>query len=202
MMAMVIDPDAWFIVVNPASGGGRASRFRPRLVAALERAGLPHHCVESAAPGDATARFARAADEGFRRLLAVGGDGTLNELVNGLLAAGSPTRDCLVAAAADGTGDAEVIRRTPHWVPRAAAYLVGLIRTLTNFRAPQFEIKVDGIPAFHVVRCGTVEIHSDSPCGVEVDGQLFGTTPVTVTIVPGALRALDCRVGAIATGTK
>ncbi len=25
------------------------------------------------------------------------------------------------------------------------------------------------------------------------DGRLFGTTPVTVTIVPGALRALDCR---------
>jgi diacylglycerol kinase family enzyme len=84
MMTPMIDPARWFIVVNPASGGGRASRFRPRLTAALERAGLPYQCVESAAPGDATRLFARAADEGYRRLLAVGGDGTFNELVNGL----------------------------------------------------------------------------------------------------------------------
>ena len=178
----------------------------------------------------------------------------------GMAVDGSGKRIAFHNAAGAGL-DAEVIRRTPHRVPRAAAYLVGLIRTLTNFRAPQFEIKVDGNPArgrfllvlasigprcgggmrltpdaivddgwldlltvdplrfgaalsrlprlfdgrlggdpaLHVVRCRTVEIHTDSPCGVEVDGQLFGTTPVTVTIMPGALRALDCRAGALAT---
>ena len=306
MMTRVIDSDAWFIVVNPASGGGRAARFRPQLVAALERAGMAYRCVESEGPGDATSLIARATDDGYRRLLAVGGDGTFNELVNGMLASGVPPRDCLVAAVAGGTGndwsramaipdeadallacmasatsrsadigmaedgngmrmafhnvagaglDAEVIRRTPKRVPRALAYSLGLVRTLAGYGAPEFELIVDrssvrgrfllvlasigprcgggmrlapdavvddgwldlltldplgfgsalarlprlfdgrlrNDPAFHVVRCQTVTIDSDPPCGVEVDGQLFGTTPVTVTILPGALRALDCR---------
>jgi diacylglycerol kinase family enzyme len=104
-MATMIDPSAWFIVVNPASGGGRAARFAPRLAAALGRAHIPFEVVASDAPGDAELRFARAAAGGIRRLLAVGGDGTFNELVNGLVDSGVAPRDCLVAAAAGGTGN-------------------------------------------------------------------------------------------------
>jgi diacylglycerol kinase family enzyme len=33
---------------------------------------------------------------------------------------------------------------------------------------------------------------------VELDGQLFGSTPVTVEILPGALAALECRPAASA----
>jgi diacylglycerol kinase (ATP) len=105
MMATVIDRDAWYVVVNPASGAGRGARMRPRLVAALGRSRIPFRCVESAGPGDAGRLFADAARTGFRRLLAVGGDGTFNELVNGVFASGVPPGDFLVAAAAGGTGN-------------------------------------------------------------------------------------------------
>jgi diacylglycerol kinase family enzyme len=44
-----------------------------------------------------------------------------------------------------------------------------------------------------VLRCRNATITSDPPAGVELDGQLFGSTPVTVEIMPGALSALDCR---------
>jgi diacylglycerol kinase (ATP) len=309
MIEAVFDPADWYIVVNPASGAGRAARYRPRLVAALDRAGVRFRCVESARAGDAERLFARAATQGCRRLLAVGGDGTFNELVNGLLASGVAARDCLVAAAAAGTGndwsramdvpddpdrlaacmtravprpadigiaedgrgtraafhnvagsglDAEVIARTPRSGPRGAAYLVGLARALTLRRAPQFEVFADGRalrgtfllalasvgprcgggmrltpeaivddgwldlllvdplsplaalarlprlfngglagdPAFHVTRCRRATIHSDPPCGFQLDGQLFGSTPVTVSILPSALSALDCRADA------
>lgn len=305
-MARVIDPARWYIVVNPASGAGRAARFRPRLETALARAGLAFDLAESAAPGDVGRLAARAAAGGHRRMLAVGGDGTLNEMVNGLSDSGVAPRDCLVAAAAGGTGndwsramgipddparlaacmaraasrpadlgaavdgrgsrsvfhnvagaglDAEVIRRTPRRGPRGAAYLAGLARTLATFRPPCFRVAVDGHevrgprllalasigprcgggmrltpgavaddgwldlllldpltlagalarlpklfdgrlagdPAFQVTRCRAATIAADPPCGVELDGQLFGTTPVTVTILPGALNALDCR---------
>lgn len=305
-MTTVIDPAAWFIVFNPASGGGRAARFAPRLAAALEAARVPYTMAASDAPGDAEVRFARAAAGGNRRLLAIGGDGTFNELVNGLSASGVPPRDCLVAAAAGGTGndwsrsmqvpedpdelarcmaraaarpadvgiatdgggnsrafhnvagaglDAEVIRRTPGRGPRSTAYLAGVLRTLAAFRPPEFAIVADGAdvtgrfllalasigprcgggmrltpgavaddglldlllldplslpgalarlpklfdgrlagdPAFHVTRCRSVAIAAAPHCGVELDGQPFGTTPVTVTIEQGALNALDCR---------
>jgi diacylglycerol kinase family enzyme len=52
MIEGVFDPAVWLIVVNPASGAGRAARFRPRLLAALGRAGLAFRCVESAGAGD------------------------------------------------------------------------------------------------------------------------------------------------------
>ncbi len=56
-----------------------------------------------------------------------------------------------------------------------------------------FDGRLAGDPAFHVVRCRTATIAADPPCGVELDGQLFGTTPITISILPGALNALDCR---------
>lgn len=207
MMTPVIDPDRRFIVVNPVSGGGRALRFRPWLTAALERAGLAYECVFSGAPDDATRRFAGAVDEGCRRLLAVGGDGTFNELINGLQATTVPSHECLVAAAAGGTGNdwsrAMQVPDDPGPLVacmargRALAYLLGLARTLAAYRAPQFEVSVDGRlagdPAFRVVRCRSATIRCETPCGVELDGQEFGATPLTVTVRPGALRALDCR---------
>jgi diacylglycerol kinase (ATP) len=61
-----------------------------------------------------------------------------------------------------------------------------------------FDGRLAGDPAFHVTRCRTAEITADPPCGVELDGQLFGITPVTVEIAPGALNALDCRPARVA----
>jgi diacylglycerol kinase family enzyme len=56
-----------------------------------------------------------------------------------------------------------------------------------------FDGRLAGDPAFHVIRCRTAMIAADPPCGVELDGQLSGITPVTISILPGALNALDCR---------
>ena len=40
IMATMVHPDSWFIVVNPASGGGRARRQAPRLCAEFQAATL------------------------------------------------------------------------------------------------------------------------------------------------------------------
>lgn len=98
-------PEPWFVVANPASGGGRAERGWPRLAAALARRGVPHEFARTRGPGDATRLAAAALAAGYRKLLALGGDGTFNELVNGLFAAGPPPPDCLAAVAARGTGN-------------------------------------------------------------------------------------------------
>jgi len=105
-MAAMADPHSWFIVANPVSGSGRVRRFLPRLRAALDRRQLPYECVTTTAPGDAALQAARAVDDGHRRLLALGGDGSFHELVNGLLAqADVPPARCLVAVAPLGTGN-------------------------------------------------------------------------------------------------
>jgi diacylglycerol kinase (ATP) len=76
--------EAFLAIINPAAGGGRC---RDQVGAALERlrkAGLAIETVETSAAGDAT-RLARSAyGRGYRKFIAVGGDGTSYEIVNGL----------------------------------------------------------------------------------------------------------------------
>jgi diacylglycerol kinase (ATP) len=90
-----------FVVVNPAAGGGRTERLWPRLRDTLTRLGLDFEWGPTAARGDGV-RLARDAARGeYDLVVAVGGDGTLNEVVNGVTdAAGRP----LAAVGAVQTG--------------------------------------------------------------------------------------------------
>jgi YegS/Rv2252/BmrU family lipid kinase len=80
-------PVETLVILNPASRGGRRSHWADlegRLVAALG----PLEVERTRGPGDA-ARLAReAARAGVQRVLVAGGDGTLSEVVNGLIGAG------------------------------------------------------------------------------------------------------------------
>ncbi|MDQ6791509.1 MAG: diacylglycerol kinase family lipid kinase [Candidatus Dormibacteraeota bacterium] len=75
------------VVVNPAAGGGRAGREWPRVSAQLRAEGLRFDAVLTSGPGDAARIARRAADEGRPQIVAAGGDGTVYEVVNGLLEA-------------------------------------------------------------------------------------------------------------------
>jgi diacylglycerol kinase (ATP) len=71
-------------IVNPTAGYRRAFRDWPRLLASLGEAGARVETWWTEAPGQAETLAARARREGFDRVVAVGGDGTLLEVVNGL----------------------------------------------------------------------------------------------------------------------
>ncbi len=71
------------VLVNPAAGNGRAQRAADRLAAAARGAGAT--VVVSEAPGHASELAAGAAASGFGRVIAVGGEGTVQEVANGLL---------------------------------------------------------------------------------------------------------------------
>ncbi len=76
------------IIVNPMAGRSHSSRHRlDRVVAALERRGCAVVLRRTGpAIGDAE-RLARAAEADFDIIVAAGGDGTLNAVVNGMEAA-------------------------------------------------------------------------------------------------------------------
>ena len=71
-------------IVNPTAGYRRARRGWPRLLASLGEAGANVATWWTEWPGHAETLAARARREGFDRVVAVGGDGTLLEVVNGL----------------------------------------------------------------------------------------------------------------------
>ena len=71
------------VILNPVAGNGRARRAGERLVAAARAAGAT--LVETGARGHATELAARAQRDGYRRVIAVGGEGTVQEVANGLI---------------------------------------------------------------------------------------------------------------------
>jgi YegS/Rv2252/BmrU family lipid kinase len=76
-----VDPRT-VVIVNPKSQGGRLGKRWLELSETLTRA-FPFDHVETAGPGDATKLAREALQAGAERIVAIGGDGTINEVVNG-----------------------------------------------------------------------------------------------------------------------
>jgi diacylglycerol kinase (ATP) len=90
--------DRTVFLVNPASGNGATGRRWPTLQARARALGLDGEAVLSTRAGELVGRAAEAAGEGVL-LVVVGGDGTLNEVVNGI--AGTAAELAVIPA---GTG--------------------------------------------------------------------------------------------------
>ena len=71
-------------VVNPAAGGGRCRKLVGPALDRLRSGGIKLDVVETTAPGQAAELARDAYVRGYRRFIAVGGDGTSYEIVNGL----------------------------------------------------------------------------------------------------------------------
>jgi YegS/Rv2252/BmrU family lipid kinase len=85
--------DAFLAVVNPAAGGGRSRKLLQPALDRLRAGGIPIEVVETQAPNQAAELTRSAYARGYRRFIAVGGDGTSYEMVNGLfppVASGAP----------------------------------------------------------------------------------------------------------------
>ncbi len=86
------------VIVNPTAGRGNGARLLPRLPALLQ--GLCYDLVKTEAPRHATILAASAAEEGYDGVVAVGGDGTIFEVINGLAG-----RDTALAVLPIGSGN-------------------------------------------------------------------------------------------------
>jgi diacylglycerol kinase (ATP) len=76
--------ETFLAIINPAAGGGRCG---PQVAGALDRlrsAGVSLKTAETISAGDATKIAREAYGRGYRKFIAVGGDGTSYEIVNGL----------------------------------------------------------------------------------------------------------------------
>jgi diacylglycerol kinase (ATP) len=80
----VTDSETFLAVVNPAAGGGRCRKLVDAALGRLRAGGINLEVVETGAPGEATALVREAHAHGYRKFIAVGGDGTSYEVVNGL----------------------------------------------------------------------------------------------------------------------
>lgn len=73
------------IIHNPYSARWTSQARRPEMVAALDQAGLDYEISTSEGPGHAIELSAQAVQDGYPTILAAGGDGTIGEVVNGII---------------------------------------------------------------------------------------------------------------------
>lgn len=73
------------IILNPWSGRGNGKQQRPALEAALRKYEVDYRIVETHARGGGIELAYQALDQGYEQIVAAGGDGTINEVVNGLM---------------------------------------------------------------------------------------------------------------------
>ena len=78
--------DRFFAIVNPAAGGGKSGRLAGPALARLREKGLHIDVIASTGPGHAVQLAREAYAQGYRKFLAVGGDGTAHEILNGVFA--------------------------------------------------------------------------------------------------------------------
>ncbi|AMV09693.1 MULTISPECIES: diacylglycerol kinase [Geobacillus] len=72
------------IIYNPTSGRELFRRHLPDVLVRLEKAGYETSCHATEGPGDATKAARQAVEREFDLVVAAGGDGTINEVVNGI----------------------------------------------------------------------------------------------------------------------
>jgi diacylglycerol kinase (ATP) len=95
MSALASKSNSFLAIVNPAAGGGRCGKLAKAALEKLRAAGLDLEVAHTSKPGEATSLARAAYAAGQRNFLAVGGDGTAHEIINGLFPAaatdGQPT---------------------------------------------------------------------------------------------------------------
>lgn len=121
----------FFAIVNPAAGGGRCGKSAPTALEQLRTRGIQIEVAETNATGHATELVREAQMRGHRNFLAVGGDGTSYEIINGIfpLPAGDAGDRRTLAFLPLGTGNSFLRDFHNH---RGAVDADALARTILN----------------------------------------------------------------------
>ena len=75
----------WFLIANPVSGGYRCKRELPGIIQLMNRYGINFTRNFTEKRGEATEFAREAVRKGYRKIICAGGDGTANEIINGIM---------------------------------------------------------------------------------------------------------------------
>lgn len=75
----------YYYIVNPAAGGGRINKIQDKLQERLKKLGILGEFVKSTGPKDVGKLAKLGIERGYKTIVAVGGDGTINEVMNVIL---------------------------------------------------------------------------------------------------------------------
>ena len=98
--------DSWIVIVNPKAGSGRGLKDWPIISNQMYNSNLKFTCLFTEHKYHAIELTVKAINDGFRNIVAIGGDGTIHEVVNGIFIQKSvPTTEISLAVIPAGTGN-------------------------------------------------------------------------------------------------
>ena len=98
--------NGWMVIVNPKAGIGRGLKDWPTISNQMNHSGLDFTCVFTEHKYHAVELTVKAINDGYRKIVAIGGDGTINEVVNGIFIQQQvPTSAISFAVIPAGTGN-------------------------------------------------------------------------------------------------
>jgi len=105
-MNQITKSEEWVIIVNPNAGNGKGKKDWEKISAALRGKDLSFRVIFTEKKGHAMSLTNDAIEAGFRNIITVGGDGTLNEVVNGAFSNSACSTDAITLAMIPvGTGN-------------------------------------------------------------------------------------------------
>ena len=103
------ESNKYFFIVNPRAGSGKTMVQWLPAENKIKRYGIPHEIAMTDHQRHATSLAYEAAERGYRKIIAVGGDGSLHETFNGICRwcdkKGVPTEDFLLGVVPIGSGN-------------------------------------------------------------------------------------------------
>lgn len=181
------------LIVNPIAGRGAAKKMLPVIESLLESYQLSYDVVFTEYPGHGIKLAAEAGGNGYKTVVAVGGDGTVNEVINGLMQAanaGHLTSDLAVLPVGRGN-DFSFGMGVPQDLQEACRILIenktkpidiGFVRggdypqgryfgngvgigfdTIVGFEAAKLPSFISGIPAYLIAAVKTIFLYFRAP---------------------------------------
>ncbi len=142
------------VIVNPVAGAYSTRRKWPRISKLLRHVGLSFDYEYTEGVGHAIELARAAASDGYRYLVAVGGDGTVNEVANGILHS-TGSGDIVLGIVSTGTGS-DFVRSVgiPRDYTSACSFLTSSRRLLIDVGIVEYKSKGQSLRRFFVNAAG------------------------------------------------
>lgn len=95
----------WNVILNPVAGKTKAAKLWNKLYPLLHKSNVPYTEHVSAFAQHAVELAKTTADNGAKKFLIIGGDGTAHEVINGIFASSAKTESITVAMISAGAGN-------------------------------------------------------------------------------------------------
>jgi diacylglycerol kinase (ATP) len=207
------------IILNPISGRGNGAQAVPQLEKILSGYGLDYELIQTERPWHAVELAQQAAINGYDVAVAVGGDGTANEVLNGLMLAKQATgKTCTMGVLSVGRGndfafgmgiptrleagcqtlrkdnrrkiDIGFVRGGDYPQGRYFGNGIGIgFDAVVGFVAAKMT-RLSGFPSYIIAALKTIFLYYQAPLvQIEFNDQIFQTASLMISVMNG------CRMG-------